>query len=320
MVKATCYYSTGCGGDCSAIFILQGSSFVSFACFFVSRVSCKLSCSTVVVDSCLLTLHLSQSYVGEMRTKLAVLFDQTETSLEASLPEVQRQFNQLHSELKTGNEAVLAKVEGLGTKFERSLESRPTRTELAADFAEIARRLAGGGAAIRRTSTTTTTRTTTRTTTTDDGGDDEQQEEEEDFQRASQHLIRIRDIDEVDQIYYEFKGLTPLFEGAPIAGGLEACDRRWKARWRRHFSSSDQKRFSRMAMLTKAIDKEVHEEGERLADVLAKFDHYFREKKRSFCGLISVLQAEGYLERKGPRTKRRLGQSPGEGGGGGQPL
>jgi hypothetical protein len=250
-----------------------------------------------------------------MRVKLATLMDVGNTSLEASLPEIQRQFNQLHSEVKSGNQNLSEKVDGLATIFEASMDTRPTRTELAADFAGIAARLAGGGGA-DTTRTTTTTRTA-RTTTTTEGGN-EMVEEDADFRGACGHLIRIRDIDCVDDIYNEYKGIGGLFQGIPIDGGLEACDVRWKARWRRHFNAADQKRFSRMAMLAKAIDYQVAEEGRLLSEVLGSFDHYFLQKKRSFGGLISLLQAEGLLEKKAPRTKRAVrGESPGEGGGGG---
>jgi hypothetical protein len=71
------------------------------------------------------------------------------------------------------------------------------------------------------------------------------------------------------------KGLDSCFGAKPIDRGLEACDARWKAKWRKHFTLADQKHFSQMAMLGKAIDKEVSE-GVVLRDVLARFDTYFR--------------------------------------------
>jgi hypothetical protein len=134
------------------------------------------------------------------------------------------------------------------------------------------------------------------------GDVDAEIEPDEDFETASKHLIRIRDIDSVDHIYHEYKGIGRLFQGKPIDGGLEACNVRWKAKWRKHFNLADQKCFSRMAMLGKAIDKEVSE-GVALGDVLARFDTYFRQKKRSFCALIDQLQLEGFIEKKAPRTK-----------------
>jgi hypothetical protein len=65
------------------------------------------------------------------------------------------------------------KVDGFGTIVQESLESRPTRTDLAANFAEIAVRLAGlagwrGTTLLERTMETATARTTTRTTMDED--------------------------------------------------------------------------------------------------------------------------------------------------------
>ena len=130
------------------------------------------------------------------------------------------------------------------------------------------------------------------------------------------HLIRIRDIDSVDEIYKEFKGIGRVCLDQPIKGGLEACDAWWKTKWKKHFNAADQKRFSRMMMLALAIDTEVSR-GVGLEDVLAKFDHYFRHNNRSFYALITKLQDEGFIEKKAPRTKHIGRESPGEGGGGG---
>jgi hypothetical protein len=254
------------------------------------------------------SLLFSQSYVSLMRLKLASLMTVADTSLEANMPEIQRQFNQLHSEVKTGHETVCEKVDGLANKIDDSLESRPTRAELVEDYAAMAIRMAGVSGAGMGTTTATTTTTTTTTRTTEEDGD---------YRKATAHLIQIRDVDCVDDIYNEFKGMGP-FTGSPIDGGLEACDTRWKSTWRRHFNQADQKRFSRMAQLVKAIDKEVGE-GVLLADVLGRFDTYYRQNKRSFCALILQLQSEGFIERKAPRAKRAVArrESPGEGGGGG---
>jgi hypothetical protein len=154
-----------------------------------------------------------------------------------------------------------------------------------------------------------TTQLTMATTDNDDGVD---------WAQATVHTMGMRDLESVQDIYSEFKGLG-VFKDMPIAGGLEECNQRWKTRWRRHFNATDQKRFSWMSMLTKAADQQVALEGRELDDVLSSFDAYFLQKKQSFCGLIALLQAEGLLQKKAPPTKKRVqGESPEEGGGGGQ--
>ncbi len=105
----------------------------------------------------------------------------------------------------------------------------------------------------------------------------------------------------MDNLYHEFKGLVPRFKALPIVGGLEECNWRWKTRWQRHYNAADQKRFSWMQMLTKAIDGQVASKGRELKDVVARFEAYFIHKKRSFCGLIAMCQAEGWMEKKAPQ-------------------
>ncbi len=62
----------------------------------------------------------SQTFVEAMQSHLALVTGVVDTSLEASLPEIQRWFNQLHTEVKTGNKTVCKKVVGLGAAFEQS--------------------------------------------------------------------------------------------------------------------------------------------------------------------------------------------------------
>jgi hypothetical protein len=78
-------------------------------------------------------------------------------------------------------------------------------------------------------------------------------DDDEDFQLANGHLIWIQDIDCVDNIYKEFKGIGHPCQDKPIKRGLEACDARWKTKWRKHFNPVDQKRFSWIRRLTREL-------------------------------------------------------------------
>jgi hypothetical protein len=86
----------------------------------------------------------------------------------SKFPQIQRQFNQFHTEVKTGNKTECEKVARLGTVFEQSLDSRPTRVELAADFVEMTVWMAGGSSQLlagrRGTSNVDNTRMTMTTT------------------------------------------------------------------------------------------------------------------------------------------------------------
>jgi hypothetical protein len=178
---------------------------------------------------------------------------------------------------------VIKKVVGLGITLEQSLDSKHTRVELAADFAEMAVQMAGGsslllaggwGASnVDNTRTTTTTTQMTMATKDNDNGVD--------WALATVHTMGMPGLESVQDVYSEFKGLR-VFKDMPIVGGLEEFNGRWKTRWRPHFKAADQKRFSRMSMYTKAADQQVAIEGHELDDVLASFDAYFLLKKRSF--------------------------------------
>ncbi len=269
------------------------------AAFLVSCLCLVVLFATVTNTTSLLLL---QSYVELMRSKLATFENGREMSLESCMPEVQRQINQLHGEVKNSN---VTNVEGFARLNNRFDEMESSRGELATGLVELGQRMGG--------------RTTVARGVVSTGGGREVEDEvvdDVDFGLAKVYLIRMRDIDCVDDIYKEFKGIGAPCQDQPIIGGLEECDRRWKTKWRRHFNAADQKRFSRMTMLARAIDDQV-EDGRLLPEVLGSFDHYFLQKKRSFCGLISLLQAEGFIEKKAPRTKRVRRESPGEGGGGG---
>jgi hypothetical protein len=61
----------------------------------------------------------------------------------------------------------------------------------------------------------------------------------------------------MEDIYKEFKGIGNRCQDKPIKGGLEECTWRWKTNSRQHLNAVDQKRFSWMRMLAKAIDDQV---------------------------------------------------------------
>ena len=71
-----------------------------------------------------------------------------------------------------------------------------------------------------------------------------------------------------------------------------------------------------MSMLAKAVQGQV-DQGRDEVDVLLDWDQvYTRDGNRSFNGLITYLQDQGYIAKKGSRKKKGE-QSPGVGGGGG---
>jgi hypothetical protein len=234
-------------------------------------------------------------------------------SLERILPHFQRQFNNMHEcmqEIKKTGEETYEKVRSTEkTSKETKEEVATMRDGLAAGFVGMATNL--GTHLTTAAAAVTTTRTRREET-------QEEEDADEDWSRARGHKIQVTEPDSIRIIYNEYKGLHN-FRDMPILGGLEGCDKKYKTKWRKHFNGADQKRFSRMSMLAKAIEAQV-EQGREEVDVLMDWDQvYTKDGNRSFNGLITYLQDQGYIVKKGSRKKKGE-RSPGVGGGGGQIL
>jgi hypothetical protein len=242
-----------------------------------------------------------------MRVALSVSEEPEDRSLERVLPHFQRQFNNMHEcmqEIKQRGRDTYEKVRLTEETAKKTQNEVTTMMEgLAAGFMGIASNLGGGGGT-----------STARRTTLDETAQEEE-DDDEDWSRARGHKIQVTEPDSIRIIYNEFKGLHN-FEDMPILGGLEGCDKKYKTKWRKHFSGADQKRFSRMSMLAKAVQGQV-DQGRDEVDVLLDWDQvYTRDGNRSFNGLITYLQDQGYIAKKGSRKKKGE-RSPGVGGGGG---
>jgi hypothetical protein len=253
--------------------------------------------------------HYCQAYVEVMRVALSQTDEPEDRSLERVLPHFQRQFNNMHEcmqEIKTRGEETYEKVRSTEKTSKETQDQVLTMKEgLAAGFVGIASNL--GGTHLRMAASPTATRREEPQA---------QEDEDDDWCRARGHKIQVTEPDSIRIIYNEFKGLHD-FRDMPILGGLEGCDKKYKTKWRKHFNGADQKRFSRMSMLAKAIEGQV-EQGRDEVDVLLDWDQvYTKDGNRSFNGLIMYLQDQGYIAKKGSRKKKGE-RSPGVGGGGGQ--
>ena len=239
------------------------------------------------------------------------------SSLSEVVPEIQRELGGMREEMKRVrkvSENTYEKSDTTHKKME-SMEKLvdETREGFIAGLRNMASNVAG-----TRTAATTTGRSSEKAK--QDTTAEEETEDDIDWGRAKDHKIQITSPGTITTIYEEYKGLG-RFRGMPIDGGLEGCDLKYKTKWRKGFSASDQKRFSRMGMLARGIEAQV-EEGRELNDVIADWDQHYQTGKRSFGGLITLLQNQGYVGTKGSRLsrKRTREQSPGVGGGGGTSI
>jgi hypothetical protein len=259
---------------------------------------------------------LFQAFVEEMRALIEEEPDSLErSSLKEAVPLIQQELCGMREEMKWVRK-VSEKTYEKSNDTHKKVEGMEklvgeTREGLAAGLMTMASNLGGR---------TTATATTSPGEARQDTGAEDETEDDIDWGRAKDHKIQITAPATIRTIYDEYKGLG-RFRGMPIEGGLEGCDAKYKTKWRKGFSASDQKRFSRMKMLATGIEGKVRE-GRELHDVIADWDQHYQTGGRSFGGLITLLQNQGCVGTKGSRVSRKRSreQSLGVGGGGGQSI
>lgn len=218
-----------------------------------------------------------------------------DASIEKVLPGVQKRFDIQDHEMKRMDARAERRHKELMEAQKRN--SDELRSDLAEAYGQVADRLSG----------------TKRFGGSSGGGGKRQRVEEDDEEDVDLEglAFQTRKPESVEEVYNEYKGLG-VYEGYPIRGGLEAVETKTKRKWRCHFSAADQKHFSRVIALVGAIDSKV--EGDTtFEEVVEEMEVIFKEKNKSFSGLIDELQKRGVIQKKGRRKKRSV---PTGGGGG----
>lgn len=238
-----------------------------------------------------------------MRSTLSESRDPNLQSIERVLPGVNQRFDVITHALST--------MDGKAERRHRELmqktmkDSTDLRRDIAATLGEAAIKLGGGrdgdegckGGKRMKGGVMTATIGTTGAAGSDGHGED-------DSMRLYGIAFQTRTPCNVTEVYNEFKGLGE-YSGVPIDGGIAAVEAKTNRRWRSNFSPADQKHFSRVIQLVRAVDGEVGN-GADLATTLSDFESIFVDCKKSFSGLIAELQNLGYV----PRKARRLRESP----------
>ena len=99
-------------------------------------------------------------------------------------------------------------------------------------------------------------------------------------------------------VYNEYYGFG-RYEGLPIEGGIHAMEQKYKTKWRSNYSSAEQKQFSRVTLIMKAITKRTEEDKEDLDYVLADLSQYYsKDGKYSLALLVEVCQDHGWLTKR----------------------
>jgi hypothetical protein len=101
-------------------------------------------------------------------------------------------------------------------------------------------------------------------------------------------------------MYNEWYGLEK-FAGKPIPGGIAAAEQLQQTAWRRHFTSAENKQFSRMKTVISAIDGQI-KSGTIKKTVLEQFDCWFQQTG-SLTALAKLVQEKGLVQRKRQKTR-----------------
>ena len=92
-------------------------------------------------------------------------------------------------------------------------------------------------------------------------------------------------------MWEEWFGLN-LFSDGPL-GGIEALETKYKSRWRKHFSTGNQKHFSRIKLIVKCIRKICEDKKKDVDCVLIELQDECNEN-----GVKEVTSMERYIRRR----------------------
>jgi hypothetical protein len=276
---------------------------VAFAVFFA------FFSFSFLTDLFIFFLFFIKEFASQMKLHLQAqaTANPNDTTIEAVLPGVYQRMNMIQTTIAQGRKEV---QDGFGKVHDSlkviegkvSTAGDDTRQFMATEFARMAVGLSQGviGTTIRPDLPMGTVLGTEEETEQEE---QESPEDLEDWSRAEGHQLQCRAPDTVAEMYHQWKGLGK-FNDTPILGGLEACDRRFKTRWRKHFEASTQKFFSRIKILSESIHHQAAIRGTTTGIILQEFEHFFIEKNGSVCGLIDHLTQLGIIVKKGRRSRR----------------
>jgi hypothetical protein len=114
-------------------------------------------------------------------------------------------------------------------------------------------------------------------------------------------MTSIKGSNTVLSIYKEWFGVG-AYEMIPIPGGVAALEQMYKAKWRKSYSAGEQREFSRVSNVIKAIEKR-RSDGEELGAICSDLTQYYYSNGRyNLTGLVKVCQEEGWI---GKRKRNR---------------
>lgn len=86
------------------------------------------------------------------------------------------------------------------------------------------------------------------------------------------------------------------FANQPIPGGIAAAENQCGPSWRQHFGTAEQKQFSRLRQIIRAMEHQIEANRKNKEDIFKEFDTLLRSKsKPSLSGLVDTLKEKGYI-------------------------
>ena len=142
---------------------------------------------------------------------------------------------------------------------------------------------------------------------------DGQQESKEDLEEKQEQEADPHDIPSSHHIQYKHATLLSIhdewfgegiYKNVPVPGGLEALELSHKSKWRKHFSGSQDKAFSRLKRIVRALKDESNCSGHTIIEVCERWNSiYSTECKKSLSKMEDWLKTSGRLPKAAPRGK-----------------
>jgi hypothetical protein len=122
---------------------------------------------------------------------------------------------------------------------------------------------------------------------------------------GSRHHRMVLKHHSIQSLWNEWYGLEDC-EDKPVVGGIAAIERHQKSKWRKHFSPSEKKHFSRSQIVIRSIHTASEATDETLVRTIEEFeDVYLVRAKKSMATMATIVQELGLVTKKRARGKRK---------------
>ena len=96
------------------------------------------------------------------------------------------------------------------------------------------------------------------------------------------------------------------YERFPMPGGLQATEKLFKTKWRKHFSSANTRLFNRLKMVMTALQTTIDKSEMPKEEILHIWENkYEEEAKRNIGKFIEILQKEEVIPKGKPRGRSK---------------